>query len=220
MDELKLKLGEARSKESVSGRLNLAARAFEGHSSEEKKRRRSKKKSKDSTSSSDEDGPSKKSKALFREGLPRGVSLKDFADQQSGALYEAGLQEITQYLGQRGGPSKDSDAASVIQYLVSVFQQHYSPDKVGQRTAREMRTIAEALDSLKVGNLPRVADLLMQRFKSLEMSVIDGSWGTASKMELLPARAIGLASAAEQTQAAKEELLGLRLEAAKRGRGS
>jgi hypothetical protein len=88
--------------------------------------------------------------------------------------------------------------------------------EVGQRDSRELRTIAEALDALAMGKLPSVGDLLMQRFKAVEQKVIDGDWGTASHLELLPDRLIGLTPMSEQSAAVKSQLLHLKLEEAKR----
>ena len=64
-----------------------------------------------------------------------------------------------------------------------------------------------------------MADLLMQRFKALEVSVQDGSGASAQRLELLPAKDVGLASAEEQRAAARAELLHLRLDEAKKKYG-
>ena len=71
-------------------------------------------------------------------------------------------------------------------------------DAVGLRTSREMRTIAESIDALMEGNVLRAGDLLIQRFKALETSVIDGTWSRARHHELIPEEGVGLASAGER----------------------
>ena len=104
----------------------------------------------------------------------------------------------------------------MVAYLTTVFHGHYSAKEVGPRDSRELRTLAEALDSLASGNLPAVADMLMQRFKAVEQKVQDGGgWGTASQLELISDRAVGLTTLAEQTVAARQLLLRLKLDEAK-----
>ena len=73
-----------------------------------------------------------------------------------------------------------------------------------------MRTIAEAVDALVEGNVLRAGDLLIQRFKALETSVIDGTWLRARHHELSPEEsvglAVGLASAVERQAISRLEL--------------
>ena len=108
----------------------------------------------------------------------------------------------------------------MVTYLNTIFHASYPQDKVGVRTSRELRTIAETLDELRSGHLPRAADLLMQRFKALEASVQDGSWGLAQNLELMPLSQIGLTSLEGQREAAKQELQHLKLlEARKKHKG-
>ena len=82
---------------------------------------------------------------------------------------------------------------------------------LSRRTSRELRTIAQALDALSAGQLPALADILMQRFKALEMSIVDAGWGLAKRVELLPDAPAGLTSLSERRAAARSELLHLRL---------
>ena len=93
----------------------------------------------------------------------------------------------------------------MLTYLMSVFHGAHSPERVGPRTSRELQTLAEALDALASGRLPRVGDVLMQRFKALEASVTEGGWSVARRLELLPEAGVGLASLAERQAAAKSE---------------
>ena len=93
-----------------------------------------------------------------------------------------------------GGEAEISDQPRVLAYLETVFNQRYGKDAVGLRTSRE---IAETIDALMEGDVLRAGDLLIQRFKALETSVIDGSWSLARHHELVPEEGVGLASAAE-----------------------
>jgi hypothetical protein len=178
-------------------------------------KRSSKKRRRKSDSSSDDD------ERLFREGSTRQHSsqIQALAEAQPGRLYEQGLREIEKFLGCRVGPEAAGSAALMVSYLTAIFHGRYPPEKVGIRTTRELRTLAEALDALGRGDLPSLADLLMQRFKALEVSVQDGSWATAQRLELLPAKDVGLASAEEQRAAARAELLHLKLDEAKKKYG-
>ena len=69
-----------------------------------------------------------------------------------------------------------------------------------------MRTIAEAVDALVEGDVLRAGDLLIQRFKALETSVIDGTWLRGRHHELIPEEGVGLASAAERQAISRLEL--------------
>ena len=84
-------------------------------------------------------------------------------------------------------------------------------DAVGLRTSREMRTIAESIDALMDGNVLRAGDLLIQRSKALETSVIDSTWSRAQHHELIPEEGVGLASAAERQAISLLELQRRRL---------
>ena len=96
-------------------------------------------------------------------------------------------------------------------YLLSVVQGAHPPEKMGARTTAELRTVAESLDALGRGDLPHLADLLAQRFKALELSVSEGNWALASQLEVTP-QGGGLASMAERREAAKGELMKLKLQ--------
>ena len=96
-------------------------------------------------------------------------------------------------------------------YLTAVFHGMFPPDKVGPRTTREMRTLAEALDALGSGDLPRTADLLVQRFKSVEESVKRGNWDEAGFLELISREHVGLTSQNERLAAQRGRLMEQRL---------
>ena len=114
----------------------------------------------------------------------------------------------------------DAEYGRTTNYLVSVFCQRHSKESIGLRSSRELRTLSEALDALLSGNLPRVGDLLVQRFKALEASIADGSWAIARHLELLPQEDVGLSSGGERAIATRSELQRIRLaDAASRTRG-
>ena len=53
-------------------------------------------------------------------------------------------------------------------------------------TEREMATLAECVDCLVEGDLGRLGDIMLQRYKALEKSVQDESWTIAAELEGWP----------------------------------
>ena len=220
---LKRRLTETESRREHIGEV-LAHRAsdFDKHKKKKKKKKRRHRDSSDTDTDTEEmpeDG------SLFQVAPSRSTEaeIQETAQRHPGRLYLQGISEVTKWLGTRGGASSDAvgTASKVVTYLNSVFHGRHTPQDVGPRTARELRHVAECLDGLATGNLPCVADMLMQRFKALEQSVVDKGWATARHLELVPASEVGLASRAEQLAANKQELLRTKLEEAKaRYRGS
>ncbi len=101
----------------------------------------------------------------------------------------------------------------VTQYLMSVLHSQMPVERMGRRTAREMRTISECLDCLLRGELPELGDMLMQRLKALERSVTDGNWTMAQEMELIPPDNSTLSSPAEVRSALQQARRNDRLKA-------
>eukprot|EP00973_Karenia_brevis_P026835 3702416-Karenia_brevis.AAC.1 len=64
------------------------------------------------------------------------------------------------------------------------------------RDQKEFDLVAKCLDALCTGNLAHLGDILMQRFKSMELRQSTGSYATAGHLEIHHAPA-GLASPAE-----------------------
>ena len=78
-----------------------------------------------------------------------------------------------------------------------------------------MRTLAEALDALGGGDLPRTADLLVQRFKGVEESVKQGNWEDAGFLELISREHVGLTSQHERLAAQRGRLMDQQLSKAR-----
>ena len=81
------------------------------------------------------------------------------------AAFGTGPSRRSRVISVRGGGADAAaglrDPSRFVTYLTAVFHGMYPPEKVGPRTTREMRTLAEALDALGAGDLPRTADLLV-----------------------------------------------------------
>ena len=168
---------------------------------------------------SDEEANATGEGSLFREAPSLSAAtdgLQMIARKQPGTLFMQGIGEITKYLGEREGAadSGETGAARTLAYLNSIFHGKHPMQEVGPRTSRELKTLACAIDALLKGELPTVADILMQRFKALELSVSDKSWAVAAGLELIP-DSQGLATEEETHLAARHVLLRQKLDSAK-----
>jgi hypothetical protein len=77
-------------------------------------------------------------------------------------------------------------------------------ERWNQRTQREMRIWSEVLDMLAMGRGSTAADLVAQRLKALEQSVVDGNtWKKAKFLELV-AEESGMADKGEEQMMVKE----------------
>ena len=118
------------------------------------------------------------------------------------------IEEIERVLSTRGGATAAGAAAPearFLSYLVQVVHAHHPPAKLGEM-GREMRTLAEIMDAILLGDLPRAADLCVQRFKGCEARAQGTSSALAAQYELIPNRAFGLAGSAEQMYVGQLEL--------------
>ena len=100
----------------------------------------------------------------------------------------------------------------MITYLNTIFLGANPLSKVGSRNASELRCLAEALDALKDGELGQVADLLMSRFRAVEVASVDGNWDNAKHLDLSAQSSLGLTSVRDRMKAAQKELLQVKLE--------
>ena len=136
-----------------------------------------------------------------------------------GRLWEAGILEMARHLGVREGASpqevEKEAAGRAVTYLNAIFHGAHPPGEVGVRTCQEMKTVAEALDALALGQLPRLGDLLMQRFKALEVSVTDRGRSLASQLEVTDGK-MGLTNEDEKLYAARAALIGQKVNDAKK----
>ena len=113
------------------------------------------------------------------------------------------------------------DQVSVTAYLTqNVLGTRGGAAGVGERNARELRNLAEAIDCLRAGNLARAADILLLRFQAIEQAIQDGNWGTAKHIEAI-GKADGTSAPDDLKElATRQESRRLKLEAgAARARG-
>ena len=143
------------------------------------------------------------------------------AQAQPGALYDAAMKAIARVMGLREGADGMTLRPKVVGYLTAVVFGHHPMASLRPGTVRELQTLATSLDLLEAGSLAELADVLMQRFKALELSLSDGSWQVAQELELVGEARPALASIDEQDAARRSAMLRSRLQAIRgRGRGS
>ena len=155
-------------------------------------------------------------------GVSRLKSPAEIAREDSGKLYMLGLEEVKRFLGNRGLGGEQSganlDLPSIMTYLQAIFHGHLPQSQMGHRACREIATVGSCLDALAAGDLPHLGDLLMQRFKKLELEAQEGDERAGETLELLPSRAVGLAGQQELEAAQAEEIRLAKVHNARRGR--
>ena len=74
-----------------------------------------------------------------------------------------------------------------------------------------MELLAQALDNLLRGELPELGDLLMQRFKALQVGITTG-WRLGEQLELVDKKDLSLAGTDEMGEAVRSRLRTQKLE--------
>ena len=101
------------------------------------------------------------------------------------------------------GTKKSQVVPCALNYYLAILVPSLK-EKWNQRTQREMRVLAEVLDMQASGRGSTAADLVAQRLKALEQSVLDGNtWKKAKFLELV-AEESGLADKGEEQMMVKE----------------
>eukprot|EP00973_Karenia_brevis_P069654 9684912-Karenia_brevis.AAC.1 len=134
-----------------------------------------------------------------------GLTLEQIAAVAPGSLLDSGLREIARAMCQRGGGSleeQDVLAQRVESYLKCIVHGKHPVQSMNARDAREMDLVAKCIDALCQGELAHVGDILMQRFKSLELRQELGDFHTAQNLEVHHTSS-GLASTNEVRLATK-----------------
>lgn len=150
------------------------------------------------------------------------LGIQDWAEKNPGGLYQKGLEAIDTFLSSREGADllgsqfNSKDRRRFVAYLTTVIQSQHPLKELPKRDARELRTLAQALDLIGTGDLARAADTLIQRFKAVELKLEDGSWEVGSQLELIPSRSMGLTSQKETHLATRAQMLQLKLDEAKK----
>ena len=123
---------------------------------------------------------------------------------------------VTNQLGHAQGEELRDVATA---YLNSVLLPSMG-STAGERSRREMGTLAAAIDHLVRGQVAEAGDILVQRFKAVETAMSSGSWGVAQHLEIAPRTSVTAVNDKELEAAAKLERERYKLqEALQRGNG-
>ena len=108
------------------------------------------------------------------------------ARRSPGSLLRRTLRKMKTYLGdQIGDMGKQELPPVVTSYLTAVLLPARG-QSMSLRNSGELRALASAIDLLCQGKVARAADLLAQRFKSVEMADGEGHWRGAKHVDLIP----------------------------------
>ena len=118
------------------------------------------------------------------------TKVRQLAANRPGALLRSGLIQMVRYTGDAQGGREARVAVErrglALGYLTRGLLATLG-DRVPVRAERELRTHAEAIDGIMAGRVQAVGDLLMQRFRAVETSLIeDGGWALARHLEVIP----------------------------------
>ena len=137
----------------------------------------------------------------------------EVAKRAPGELLRRFVSRISEYLALRDGSSDGELPPVVMQYLTTFLAPSLGSD-LKLREGRELRTIATTLDALIRGKSAEAADLLVQRFKAVELAATEGTWSMAEQVELVPEAWISSMSQEERDRVIRHERRSARSEQA------
>ena len=131
-----------------------------------------------------------------------------------GTLFEMGLERVREDLAAlqgQGTPGPDpEDMRRVMTFYHAVlFMPHHAG--IGDHAAQEMKTLAEIMDCLVDGQLDRLGDIAMQRYKALACATDEGNWALASEVEIVDNRQRSLLTDEERMRGTRRQLANARL---------
>ena len=183
-------------------------------SSSLRRRKDKRKKYGDSSSESGTHGSSSSSQSFQKSPARGGASLMRLSEKKPGRLAEISLKEMTRFLSDRdenGERGAGWSGQRVTAYLNQIVFNQNPASKIGIRSTRELMTLALVIDEILEGNQLRALDVLLQRFKAVEASFLEGGWAVAKHLELIPATTASMTREDERELAAKSELRALKL---------
>eukprot|EP00971_Amphidinium_carterae_P209442 4154664-Amphidinium_carterae.1 len=155
-------------KKNVGRELSARSRLQAQHSGS--KRKRSRRRRRGSSSGSDSSSSSR--------GFRDSNKVARLCERHPGKLLKGTLQKMREYLSLReggvGSAVTDPLSPIVTTYLTTALMPSLG-DTLGLRNSRELLTLARSVDSILRGDTVGAAEILLQRFKAVEMSALEGS---------------------------------------------
>lgn len=172
--------------------------------------KKKKKKKKKGSTSSDGSSSSESSSDTSLELLSEANKLRKLARDKPGHLTLNAITEMKELI-EKDGHLAPLAAGSPFIPLYSKYYQlvlEGTHDRLGQRSAREAKTLAYIADAIIQGRIPQALDILTQRFKALEASALpdSGGWMVARHLELVPESQTGVSGLRELEAATQMEL--------------
>ena len=128
----------------------------------------------------------------------------ELARRLPGALLQRFLARISEYLAVRTGDEGDALPPVVMQYLTTFLAPSLGSD-LSLRSGRELRTRATTLDALLRGRQAEAADVLVQRFKAVELAASENTWAMSQQVELVPESRVSSMGTEERAHVARRE---------------
>ena len=101
--------------------------------------------------------------------------------------------------------TSDVGAPIATAYVHQVMRTQFPGEKMTLRNWRELLTLSQTMDLCLAGKVESGMDMMAQRIKAIERSLVDGSWNQARWMELIPTGDALLASRSEAKAAHRAE---------------
>jgi hypothetical protein len=148
-----------------------------------------------SASSSSVDG-------VFTEARRAGRSMVEVAVRSPGVMVRSMLRRVKHFLQSRRAHSTldELDASGSVYYQTMILSQY---PHMNLRSQRELKTLFLILDDLCRGDAVAAMDVVAQRIKAVETAEEEGTWQSATHVELAPEAQSSLRSEAEKAHAAK-----------------
>ena len=164
------------------------------------------KKSKDTSSSDSSSSEISVENAMDEDLLQDRSKIQKVADLAPGVLGAAAIQTMKTYVMQSTGDPWHLEESSLPPVATQYARHHLLP-KASGGVKREIETLVTVADYLLMGRPAEAADIVLQRVKSLEMSLNGQGWATSQKVEVIPNVEAGVASRAELQLAQREAAL-------------
>ena len=110
-------------------------------------------------------------------------------------------------LESEGARASLTTGIKISTYFALLIRPNHAP---GSPLLRELYSLAQAIDLLRMGKLPEAADALASRFIAVHTALGDGNWLTASQLELYPLEPVQSTSTATMLEAQKHRRLVLK----------